>query len=253
MTDLKTYSNAYQHIRLDRQDGILQVQIHRNGETAIWDAAPNGIHAQLGDLFYRIGRDPDNRVVIFTGTGDEFLTKMDTSAMGEINTQFWSRIYQEGKDLLQNLLEIEVPIIGAVNGPAFIHAELLTLSDIVIASDRASFADKAHAPGGVVPGDGVHVWWPMLLGPNRARHFLLTGAEIGAEEAKRLGFVAEVVPHARVLERAWEVARDLLVKPPLMLRLTRLAMTQHIKRRMLDDLGFGLMLEGMGILSLMGK
>jgi enoyl-CoA hydratase/carnithine racemase len=253
MAELKTYSNAYRNVRLERQDGILQVQIHHGGETAIWDAGPDGIHAQLGDLFYRIGRDPDNRVVIFTGTGDEFLTKVDVSSMGEINTQFWSRIYQEGKDLLQNLLEIEVPIIGAVNGPAFIHAELLTLSDIVIASDRASFADKAHAPGGVVPGDGVHVWWPMLLGPNRARHFLLTGAEIGAEEAKRLGFVAEVVPHARVLERAWEVARDLLAKPPLMLRFTRLAMTQHIKRRMLDDLGFGLMLEGMGILSLVGK
>jgi enoyl-CoA hydratase/carnithine racemase len=253
MADLKTYSNAYPNVRLERRDGILQVQIHHRGDTAIWDAGPNGIHAQLGDLFYRIGRDPDNRVIIFTGTGDEFLTNVDVSSMGEINTQFWSRIYQEGKDLLQNLLEIEVPIIGAVNGPAFIHAELLTLSDIVIASDRASFADKAHAPGGVVPGDGVHVWWPMLLGPNRARHFLMTGAEIGAEEAKQLGFVAEVVPHARVLERAWEVARDLLAKPPLMLRFTRLAMTQHIKRRMLDDLGFGLMLEGMGILSLVGK
>jgi enoyl-CoA hydratase/carnithine racemase len=253
MADLKTYANAYQHVRLDRRDGILQVQIHHRGGTAIWDAAPNGIHAQLGDLFYRIGRDPENRVVIFTGTGDEFLTKMDTSTIGDINTQYWGRIYQEGKDLLQNLLEIEVPVIGAVNGPAFIHAELLTLSDIVIASDRASFADKAHAPGGVVPADGVHVWWPMLLGPNRARHFLLTGAEIGAEEAMRLGFVAEVVPHARVLERAWEVARDLLAKPPLMLRFTRLAMTQHIKRRMLDDLGYGLMLEGMGILSLVGK
>jgi enoyl-CoA hydratase/carnithine racemase len=253
MADLKTYADAYEHVRLDRRDGILQVQIHHRGGTAIWDAAPNGIHAQLGDLFHHIGRDPENRVVIFTGTGDEFLTKMDTSTIGEINTQYWGRIYQEGKDLLQNLLEIEVPVIGAVNGPAFIHAELLTLSDIVIASDRASFADKAHAPAGVVPADGVHVWWPMLLGPNRARHFLLTGAEIGAEEAMRLGFVAEVVPHARVLERAWEVARDLLAKPPLMLRFTRLAMTQHIKRRMLDDLGYGLMLEGMGILSLVGK
>src|SRR5271168_1817982 len=227
MADLKTYANTYQHVRLERRDGILQVQIHHRGDTAIWDAAPNGIHAELGDLFYRIGRDAENRVVIFTGTGEEFLTRMDTSTIGEINTQYWSRIYQEGKDLLQNLLEIEVPIIGAVNGPAFIHAELLTLSDIVIASDRASFADKAHAPGGVLPGDGVHIWWPMLLGPNRARHFLLTGAEISAEEGKQLGFVAEVVPHANVLERAWQVARELAAKPQLMLRYTRVATTTY--------------------------
>ena len=248
-----TYSDSYQYIRFDRRDGIIQVTIHKSGGSAVWNASPNGIHAELGDAFYRIGRDAENRVVIFTGTGDEFLTRMDLSGSGEINTQYWDRIYKEGKDLLQNLLEIEVPIIGAANGPAFIHAELLTLSDIVIASDRASFADKAHGPGGVVPGDGVHVWWPMLLGPNRARHFLLTGAEISAEEGKRLGFVAEVVPHERTLERAWEVARELLTKPPLMLKYARAAMTQHIKRRMLDDLGYGLMLEGMGIFSLLGK
>jgi enoyl-CoA hydratase/carnithine racemase len=248
-----TYSDLYKFIRFDRRDGILQVTIHNQGRSAVWSASPDGIHAELGDAFYRVGRDPENRVVIFTGTGDEFLTQLDMSGGEEINTQYWDRIYKEGKDLLQNLLEIEVPIIGAVNGPAFIHAELLTLSDIVIASDRAAFADKAHGPGGVVPGDGVHVWWPMLLGPNRARHFLLTGEEISAEEGKRLGFVAEVVPHADMLNRAWEVARELLAKPPLMLRYTRAAMTQHIKRRMLDDLGYGLMLEGMGIFSLLGK
>jgi enoyl-CoA hydratase/carnithine racemase len=243
----------YQSIRFERREGILQMQIHHQGGSAIWRASHNGVHAELGDAFYRVGRDPDNRVVIFTGCGDEFLTQMDLSGTEELNTQYWDRIYKEGKDLLQNLLEIEVPVIGAVNGPAFIHAELLTLSDIVIASDRAAFADKAHAPSGVVPGDGAHVWWPMLLGPNRARHFLLTGAEISAEEGKRLGFVAEVVPHERTRERAWEVARELLAKPPLMLKYTRAAMTQHIKRRMLDDLGYGLMLEGMGIFSLLGK
>jgi enoyl-CoA hydratase/carnithine racemase len=250
---LTTYSNLYQFVRFERRDGILQVTIHNQGRSAVWGASPSGIHAELGDAFYRVGRDPENRIVIFTGTGDEFLTELDLSGGEEINTQYWDRIYKEGKDLLQNLLDIEVPIIGAVNGPAFIHAELLTLSDIVIASERAAFADKAHGPGGVVPGDGAHIWWPMLLGPNRARHFLLTGEEISAEEGKRLGFVAEVVPHGRTLDRAWEVARELLAKPPLMLKYTRAATTQHIKRRMLDDLGYGLMLEGMGIFSLLGK
>jgi enoyl-CoA hydratase/carnithine racemase len=107
--------------------------------------------------------------------------------------------------------------------------------------------------GNVVPGDGVHVWWPMLLGPNRGRHFLLTGAEIPAAEAMALGFVAEVVGHDRLLERAWEIALELASKPPLMLRYTRVALTQHIKRRLLDDLGYGLIMEGMGIMSLLGK
>jgi enoyl-CoA hydratase/carnithine racemase len=238
---------------LERQDGILELTIHKNGGTALWGSAKGGSHEELGEAFYQVGRDPENRVVIITGTGDSFLTEFDPD-MGEApSAPYWDRIYKEGKDLLQNLLEIECPVIGAVNGPAFIHAEIPTMSDIVIASDRAAFADKAHAPGNVVPGDGVHVWWPMLLGPNRARHFLLTGAEISSEEALRLGFVAEVVPHGQVMDRARAIARELAAKNPQMLRFSRVAMTQHIKRRMLDDLGYGLMLEGMGILSLMGK
>jgi enoyl-CoA hydratase/carnithine racemase len=155
----------------------------------------------------------------------------------------FTRLTKSGRDLIQNLLDIDVPVIGAVNGPAFVHAELITMSDIVIASDRASFADTQRLRLGFVPGDGTHIWWDMLLGPNRSRHFLLTGREIGAEEAQQLGFVAEVVRHEHVLERAWQVARDLLFQPHLRLRHSRLAMTQHIKRRMLDDLGHGLALS----------
>jgi len=253
MANFDSYASRYKTIKLERQDGILELSIHSEGGTARWSGAKDGIHDELGDAFYQIGRDRENRVVIITGTGDEFLTELETGMDELPSAAFWDRIYKEGKDLLQNLLEIECPVIGAVNGPAFIHAEIPTMSDIVIASDRAAFADKAHATGGVVPGDGVHVWWPMLLGPNRARHFLMTGAEISAEEALRLGFVAEVVPHGQVLDRARAVARELAAKNPQMLRFSRVALTQHIKRRMLDDLGYGLMLEGMGILSLVGK
>lgn len=253
MSDFDSYKSRYRTVRLERQDGILELTIHKDGGPALWGAAKGGIHEELGEAFYQIGRDPENRVLIITGTGDTFLTDFDPDMGEPPSAAYWDRIFKEGRDLLQNLLEIECPVIGAVNGPAFIHAEIPTLSDIVIASERASFADKAHAPGGVVPGDGVHVWWPMLLGPNRARHFLLTGAEISAQEAVRLGFVAEVVPHDQVLDRAREIARELVQKNPQMLRFSRVAMTQHIKRRMLDDLGYGLMLEGMAIMSLMGK
>lgn len=253
MAEFESYRNRFKAVKLERVDGILQLTIHNQGGEAVWTAGIGGLHAELGEAFAEIGHDPGNRIVIITGAGDAFLRRVDLSDSAPFDSAYWLRIYKEGKDLLTNLLDIEVPVIGAINGPAFVHAEIPTLSDIVIASEQAAFADKAHAPGGVVPGDGVHVWWPMLLGPNRARHFLMTGAEIDAQEAKRLGFVAEVVPHGRQLERAWEIARELAAKPDAMLRYTRVAMTQHIKRRMLDDLGYGLMLEGMGIMSLMGK
>jgi len=249
LSQLGQYGNQYRFIRFERRAGVLRLSIHHEGQAAKMSLFPGGIHAELGDAFYQVARDPENRVVIITGTGDVFMTELDYSGMGpeDLNSNFWMRIFKEGRDLLQNLLEIEVPVIGAVNGPAFVHAELLTLSDLVLASDRASFADKTHVVLGAVPGDGVHIWWPMLLGPNRGRQFLLTGEEIGAQEAKQLGFVAEIVPHEKLPGRAWELAIELAKKPRAMLRYTRVAMTQHIKRRMADDLGYGLMLEGMAI------
>ena len=165
MAALESYSERFTYVKLHREDGILQVQLHSDGGPAIWTAGHHGIHAELGEAFYEIAHDAETHVVILTGTGDEFLTKVDFGDTGPMDTQTWFRIFKEGKDLLQNLLEIEVPVIAAVNGPAWVHAELATLSDIVVASERATFADKAHAPNGVVPGDGVHIWWQMLLGP----------------------------------------------------------------------------------------
>ncbi|RYD91000.1 MAG: enoyl-CoA hydratase/isomerase family protein, partial [Sphingomonadales bacterium] len=100
-------------------------------------------------------------------------------------------------------------------------------------------------------GDGVHIWWQMLLGPNRGRHFLLSGEAIDAQEAKRLGVVAEVLPRDQLMDRAREIARGLAAQHRTMLRGSRAAFVQHIKRRMLDDLGYGLQLEANAAMALM--
>jgi enoyl-CoA hydratase/carnithine racemase len=252
MTAFDDYRGRYRYVDLTREDGILQIRIHRDQAGAAWSSGVGGIHDELGDAFIQVARDPDNRVVILTGTGDHFLVGRDEREPLEdfASTAFWSRIEREGRDLIDNLLLIPVPVIGALNGPAWVHAELVAMSDIVIASERASIADKGHMPNGITPGDGVHVWGPMVLGPNRARHFLLTGDEIDAAEAKRLGVVAEVVAHDAVRARAWEVARSLAAKPALALRYARLLFTRPIKRAMADDLGYGLALESMAALDM---
>jgi enoyl-CoA hydratase/carnithine racemase len=143
-----------------------------------------------------------------------------------------------------NLLDIEVPIIAAVNGPVNIHAELAVLSDIVLASENAAFQDAPHFPNGLVPGDGVHVIWPYLLGRNRGRYFLLTGERLPAQEALRLGVVAEVLPAERLLPRARELARQILKQPPITIRYARVVMTQELKTMMLEHLSHGLALQG---------
>ena len=158
----------------------------------------------------------------------------------------WDRTYWEGKHLLMNLLDIEVPMIAAVNGPALRHSELPLLCDIVLASNEAAFQDSGHFVNGLIPGDGMHVIYPMLLGLNRGRYFLLTGQTIEAQEALTLGLVNEVMPREDLLPRAWTLAEQLAQESDLVRRYTRVLMTQYIKRMMHEILGYGLALEGLG-------
>ena len=253
MSTLNKYAERFDNIALERRDGILQMRLHTRGGPLLWgfkDAS--SVHAQLGDAFYEIGRDRDNKVVILTGTGDSFMTGVDEQQglSGPMSPEIWDRLMKEGKDLLMNLLDIEAPMISAVNGPVLLHPELPTLSDIVLAAEHAEFADLLHFPwGGTVPGDGAHVWWPLVLGPNRGRAFLLMGQRISAREALSLGLVAEVLPAPQLLERAWAIARELIAKSPLALRHARNVLVQDLKRRLLNDLGYGLGVEGLAILS----
>ena len=237
------YSQAYPNARLERVDGICLVRLHTDGGPLVWGDGP---HTDLGYLFEDIGRDPENRIVILTGTGAEFIAKLDSSWVGGMDPHKWDKIFQHARRLLLNLLDIEVPVIAAINGPATVHAEIGLLADIVLASDTATFRDAPHFRYGTVPGDGTHIVWPLLLGPNRGRYFLLTGQRLSALEAKDLGVVSEVLPAAALLDRAWEVARDLARQPDMALRYARVCLTQSIKRMMVDDLGFGLALEGLG-------
>lgn len=243
MRDLDDYSAHYENASLSRDSqGILEVALHTDGGPLVWSESA---HRELGYLFADIAADAQNRVVILTGTGDAFCAGRSGEAWAAMEPSArWEKIYLEGKRLLENLLNIDVPIIGAVNGPARIHAELAVLSDIVLAAETAVFQDAAHMPNGKVAGDGVHVVWPLLLGPNRGRYFLLTGEELSAQQALSLNVVAEVLPSDRLLPRARELARQLAAKPVITLRYTRVALTQRLKRHLLDDLGYGLMLEG---------
>jgi enoyl-CoA hydratase/carnithine racemase len=251
VTQLSDYACAYHGIRFDRSEaGVLEMTIHTRGGPALWGTSLKSLHAELGRAFLDIARDPENKIVILTGTGDTFIAGRDPEENFHESSlaAMWPRMHDEGLALLQNLLAVPVPMIAAVNGPALIHAELAVLCDIVLAADHAEFADLTHVVGQAVPGDGVHTVWPMLLGPNRGRYFLLTGERIGAAEAKSLGVVGEVLAPADLLPRARALGADLARHPALMLRHTRTVLVRELRRRMADELAFGLAHEGLAML-----
>lgn len=253
MKDFDDYSHQYQSIRMRREDGILEMQFHTNGKAFRWGRAAAG---ELEAAFLDVGRDRENQVIILTGAADEYsgpaVPPLGPDGTGghrtpeSVTPAWWDAVYWEGKHLLMNLLNIEVPMISAVNGPALRHAEIPLLCDVVLASENAAFQDSAHFTAGSIPGDGVHIVFPLLMGTNRGRYFLYTGQVLTALQAQEYGLVNEILPQADLLPRAWELARQFMWQSPLVRRYTRVLLTEDIKRRMQALLGYGLALEGMG-------
>ena len=250
MAELSTYADKYETIRMERRDGVLQVTLHSNGGPLQWGLTP---HRELPLAFHDISNDHATKVVIFTGTGAEFSGPRVTNTGHPLfpkrpSVEVVERLLTEGKQGLLNFLDIGVPIISAVNGPAWRHSVLPLLADIVLAADTAQFQDSAHFTGGLVPGDGMHVVYPLLLGANRARYFLLTGQTLSAHKAHELGLVAEVLAPDKLMPRAFELAGEIASKPASLVRATRAVLTEHLKRHMQELLGFGLYAEMLALM-----
>lgn len=246
---LKDYQDKYESAVMSRDErGVLEVQLHTNHGPLIWSETA---HRELAGLFGDIANDPENRVVILTGTGEVFVTEADSASLSDVGTPTgWNKIFFEGRRLLQNLLDIECPVIGALNGPVTEHAEMLLLSDVVLCSENATIKDGPHFENGLVPGDGVNLVFPLLMGLNRARYFLLMGQKLTATQAQDAGLVNEVLTRDALLPRAREIAGEWAQKPTLTLKYTRLALVQSLKKLILDQLGYGLAMEGNALVAM---
>jgi enoyl-CoA hydratase/carnithine racemase len=237
------YMIGYRNLKLMRDSqGVLTVQFHSDGGPLTFTAQA---HTEVVDAFYRVSQDRENKIVILTGAGGDFMLGVDWSSFADVSDPgVWSQIHDEGVQVLENLANIRVPVIAAIEGRAHIHSEYALMANIVVASEGATFHDVGHFAAGVVPGDGILTTWSYRTGAGRAEAFLLNPRPLTANVAHQWGVVAEVVPNGQALSRARELAGQFLKAPEVTRRNTRIHFIWPLKERLVREVGYGLSLEG---------
>jgi len=234
---------------MERRDGIILLRMHHNGGSAKFDFAA---HNAWGQVWHEIGNDPENEVMILTGTADEWVGNHEVAFEDSLESRpavdVYDDGYYDGLKVLENLLfGVDIPTIAAVNGPG-IFTMMGLLCDITICSDNAAFYD-CHFPMGIVPGDGQHLAFQELLGAKQAAYYLYTGEAIDAQAALKLGIVNEVLSRDALLPRAWELAQSIMQKPRIVRRMTSQLVRRPWKRRLLEDFHMGYAHEQLCVLA----
>lgn len=248
-TPFKEYSEQFaDFLAMTRRDGILEVRLHTDGGPYRHNWAA---HTALNRAWSVIGEDPDNEVLILTGTGDRWFT----ANTGEV----WATpLYEESPDYIyqqyfdaQKLVEkfvnaIDIPTISVINGPG-IHAEFALLCDITLAAPDIDLMDP-HFLVGSAPGDGMGLALQAVLGPKRAAYHMYLSDSITATDALELGLVNEVLPREDLHERAWEIAELIMKRPRFARRMTRAIANRPWRKAVSDDLGFHVTHQFLGML-----
>lgn len=194
-----------------RRDGaILEVTLDRPKANAI-DLKTSRV---MGEVFRDFRDDPELRVAILTGGGEKFFCPgwdLKAAADGDAVDGDYG---VGGFGGLQELRDMNKPVIAAVNGIACGGGLELALSaDMIIAAGHATFALPEIRSGTVA--DAASVKLPKRIPYHIAMELLLTGRWFDAEEANRWGLVNEIVAADQLMDRAWELARLLASGPPL--------------------------------------
>jgi enoyl-CoA hydratase len=220
--------SGYQALHLDRVDGVLRVAIeHPHSELNAVDAL---LHGEFTRLFRELKREDEARAVLLIGRGRAFSAGGDFAWFPTLDDLGkLEHLRRDARQMIWDLLDVELPIVAALNGPAVgLGASLALLCDVIFIADTATIADP-HVRVGIVAGDGGAAIWPLAVGPARAKQYLLTGDPLDAAEAERIGLVNRVVPAASLEAEALAFARRLADAAPLAVRYTKQAVNKLVK------------------------
>ncbi len=220
----------YEAIAIDkRPDGVALATLNRPERL---NAVNGTLHNELTRVTRDADADPDVKVLVITGAGRAFCAGGDFSPQKDRSDG--SATFREARQIVDHLLECTKPVISAVNGYAMgLGATVALLADVVYAARSAVFADT-HVNMGIGAGDGGQVIWPLLMGVNRAKYYLMTGERLTATEAERLGLVNFVVDDDAVLTEALAFASRLAGGPGLAISASKVAVNNYI--RMISNL-----------------
>lgn len=224
MPSLEEYSERFKDFfHFKRKNGILEVKMHSFGGPVEWSYQ---MHHALAELWTVIGHDRENEVLILTSTDPYWINEWDTSSFAEVEAspdndqRFNVQIYDTLKIVENFVNDIEIPTIAAINGKG-IHWEMCMMSDITLCTpDFILQDDHFGMHSGHVPGDGMGLCLQQVLGIKRGNYMMMTCEGIDAQKCLELGVVNEVVEKGKVVDRAWELARDIMKKSRSCRRLT---------------------------------
>jgi enoyl-CoA hydratase len=188
-------------------DGVMSVTLNRPDRL---NAATPQMAKELMAVAMDLRSSHDVGAVVLTGAGMGFCAGADMSEIHEFaDESFRTRVMDQGVHLVHDFLRIRPPLVVAVNGPAVGFGAMLALTgDIVFMAENAIISDP-HVRNGIVAGDGGALLWPALIGPSRAKEFLLTGDRMDAQTALQYGLVNRVYPAERLVQEANAFARRL--------------------------------------------
>jgi enoyl-CoA hydratase len=203
------------------------------------------LHQALIEVWDRLADDPDVNVVVLTGAGRAFSAGGNMATLRRYHDDVEARRsgIRHAERLSRAMIECELPIIAAVNGPAVgIGASLAVHCDLVLMAEDAYLADP-HVSVGVVAGDGGAVIWPLLISLLKVKQYLFLGDRIGAAECERLGLANGVHSSAELLPAALALADRLAAQPRYALRDTKRTLNMHLRQAANLALSFGLVTE----------
>jgi len=220
--------SGFRTLRFERDGDVLVVTIDRPGSDL--NAVNEELHEDLTRLFRELKLETLARAVVLTGRGKAFSAGGDFAWFPELQQPGrMDALRRDAKQLIWDLLDVEIPIVAAVNGHAMgLGASIALLCDVIFMADTATIGDP-HVRVGIVAGDGGTAIWPLAVGPALAKQYLLTGDPVTAADAERMGLVNRAVPAADLLETAMAFARRLAAGAPLAVRYTKIAVNKLIK------------------------